>query len=329
MIYSGQAVIDYLASEVTKEDPGESSHWRKFHSTFRFKGDGFEGLQGFGGCAKPYRGLRYMGHRFLQRRYRLIGSEFPEFDKIDKLGEEITTCEGRAYDLDVLRQVLTLSFLSYCLPNALSMQATGCVIGDGFASMTSLLLASRSAGRVVLINLTKTLLVDLYYIKLWMGAAAFESRVDLVTDEGGLQRALALSIDIDTGGGRVVAIQASHHELLKECPVDFAFNIVSMQEMDLPVVMAYFDDLRAVAVKREVFFYCCNREEKVLPDGTRTCFSEYPWHEDDKILVDELCPWHQFYYVLRPPFYRPYDGLIRHRLVTLHKVGLNEEKLKQ
>ncbi|MBI3608068.1 MAG: hypothetical protein HY207_08885 [Nitrospirae bacterium] len=75
--------------------------------------------------------------------------------------------------------------------------------------------------------------------------------------------------------------------------------------------------MRAIASQRQLVFYCCNREEKTLPDGTVTCFAAYPWHEGDQILVDELCLWHQFYYVLRPLFFRPYDGPIRHRLVTL------------
>ena len=56
-----------------------------------------------------------------------------------------------------------------------------CVIGDGFASMTSLLLATQSAGCVVLINLTKTLLVDLWYLNLWMGIDDFDGRIKLVT----------------------------------------------------------------------------------------------------------------------------------------------------
>lgn len=30
-MYSGQAVIDYLAVKVSKEDSGESSYWRKYH----------------------------------------------------------------------------------------------------------------------------------------------------------------------------------------------------------------------------------------------------------------------------------------------------------
>ena len=53
----------------------------------------------------------------------------------------------------------------------------------------------------------------------------------------------------------------------------------------------------------------------MLPDGTITRFSEYPWLLGDDVMDDQLCPLHQFYYAYNPPFYRPYDGPIRHRLV--------------
>lgn len=319
MIFTGQAAIDRLASEIDQDDPGASSHWRKYHSSFRFDGIHFEGIQGFGGCRKPYRGLRLVLHRLLQRRFRQICRNNPYFSSIDGLAKEITEQQGRAYDLDVLRQSLTLAFLRDNLPASLfSSQSTACVIGDGFAAMTTLLLASRSAGRVVLVNLTKTLLVDLWYLKLWMGGETFESSVDLVTDAEGLARSLAQPVDNTVNAkGRVVAVQAKNHELLRQCPVDIAINIASMQEMNPPVIAAYFDDLRCIAAQRKLVFYCCNREEKALPDGTTTRFLNYPWREDDQIIIDELCPWHQQYYSIKPPFYRAYDGPIRHRLVIL------------
>jgi putative sugar O-methyltransferase len=316
MIYPGQKSIDYLAGECRREDPGESSHWRKYHAAFRFSGHGFDGLQGFGGCGKPHTGLRWILHRALQERFRRMGAPYSEFPQLDRLGGEISAREGRAYDLDVLRQVLTLAFLRQTLPDDLSARATACVIGDGFATMATLLLASRAAGRVILINLTKTLLVDLWYLRLWMGAEAFESQVVLVTDREGLHPTLDAWAAAGAGQ-RVVAIQAMHHALLQECPVDVAVNIASMQEMDPPVIAAYFDDLRKVATRRSLFFYCCNREEKVFPDGTVTRFSEYPWKRGDRFIDDGFCPWHQFYYSMVPPFYRPYDGPIRHRLVEL------------
>lgn len=281
-MYSGQATIDYLATEVSKDDSSASSYWRKYHSAFRFTGDGFEGLQAFGRSEKPYRGLRLQLHRLLQRRFRRMGAEFPQFKAIDSLADEITTRQGRAYDADVLRHSLTLAFLKNHAPNALSSQATACVIGDGFALMTALLLASGSASRVVLINLTKTLLVDLWYLKLWMQDEAFECSVDLVTDEDGLARAFAKPATNEAGmGGRVIAIQASGHQLLRRCPVDLALNIASMQEMDLRSLHAYFDSMRAIASQRKLVFYCCNREEKTLPDSTVLRFAAYPWHEGD------------------------------------------------
>ena len=90
-----------------------------------------------------------------------------------------------------------------------------------------------------------------------------------------------------------------------------------MQEMNISDIENYFEDLRIISSRRELIFYCCNREEKKLQDGTVTRFSNYPWQKDDQIMVDELCPWHQQYYTVMPPFYRAYNGPIRHRLVNL------------
>ena len=188
---SGQAAIDYLGVESVKDDHSYSSHWQKYHSDFKFTGHGFEGLQGFGGNGKQLTDLRFWLSRFLQRRFRHFGDAHAKFDTIDALAGGVTSALGRAYDLDVLRQVLTISFLHSRAPDKFNENATCCVIGDGFASMSTLLLASKSAGRVVLVNLTKTLLVDLWYLKLWMGSEKFETSVDLVVDEAGLARALA------------------------------------------------------------------------------------------------------------------------------------------
>lgn len=318
MTFAGQAAIDRLAHETRHADPAESSHWRKYHSAFRFLGDRFEGLQGFGG-ARPHGVVRGAMHAWLQRRFRNMGRGFPDFPAIDAVARAITQRQRRLYDLDVLRQALTIALLQHTIRPVLSPTTTACVIGDGFASLTSLLLASGSVGRVVLVNLTKTLLVDLWYLKLWLGPREFESSVCLAADAGDLKQWL---VDTDPGrqagaAPKVIAIQAVQHELIRECPIDLALNIASMQEMNPPVVAAYFDDLRAVASSRTLHFYCCNREEKTLPDGTVVRFGEYPWRDDDRVQLDELCPWHQEYYAAGPPFYRPYDGPIRHRLAIL------------
>lgn len=254
-------------------------------------------------------------HRILQQKYRKIARSWPGFRRIDRIARQVTREQNRTYDLDVLRQTLALTMLRAHLAERRAATPTGCVIGDGFATMTALLLASGTCRRVIAVNLSRTPLVDLWYLKLWLGDAAFGASVDLVTGEADLQRALA----DEKGPNRVIAIRASDHELLRRCPVDLAINIASMQEMDPGVTAGYFADLRAAASARPVTFYCCNREEKTLPDGTISRFSGYPWSPEDAVLLDEPCPWHQHYYAIRPPFYRPYDGPHRHKLVVFDR----------
>lgn len=312
-MHSGQAATDYLATVIDKSDSATSSHWQMYHSSFRFTGGGFEGLQGFGGYRKPRGKILSATERLLQSRFRKMGGA--KFLLLDQLAYDITIKQNRTYDLDVLRQALTVAYLHDHAVGLLSEKSTGIVIGDGFGSMTSLLLASRSSGRVILVNLTKTLMVDLWFLRLWMGDQVFDTSVDLVTNPEELSTALGKPAG--AGFGRVIAIQAVDHKLLRECPANFAINIASMQEMDPPVIAAYFDDLRFIAGRQKLMFYCCNREEKSLPDGTLTRFCDYPWAVGDEILSDELCPWHQEYYSFKPPFFRPYDGPIRHRLAVM------------
>jgi hypothetical protein len=248
-----------------------------------------------------------------------MGRKYPDFAMIDRLAREICAAQDRIVDLDVLRNVITLAFLKSETPERLDGTGTVCVIGDGFGTMGALLLASGSASQVVLVNLTRTLLVDLWYLRLWLGAGEFERSVVLLTEPEEIPEALY------EGAGRprarVMAIQAMDHELIQEIPIGLALNMVSMGEMDPSVTAAYFEDLRAAAGKspRGLTFYCCNRQEKRLPDGTITRFAEYPWIPEEPTLLDGVCPWHQSYYSFRPPFYHPYDGPIQHRIVNLSK----------
>ena len=314
MSYRGQAAIDYLASQIQLEDPGESSHWRHFHRDFALRADGaFTGLQGFGGCARPYRGVRALVHHALQWKYRRVGRRYPEFECLDAVASSIVERQGRACDLDVLRQTITLAFLKRHLP-WLGKDSIVAVIGDGFASMTTLLLAAGLAKQVYLVNLNKTLLVDLAYFARWAGQRS-SLATGLAVDPDDVAQACA------SPDQAVVAIQASNHALLARAPIDVAINIASMQEMDPPVIADYFANLRTAAARKSLHFYCCNRVEKSLPDSTIVRFSAYPWNEADEILIDELCPWHQQYYSARAPFYHPYDGPIWHRLARLAPTG--------
>lgn len=108
----------------TRFDYISNFYWRKYHSAFRITGDGFEGLQAFGRSEKPYRELRLESHRLLQCRFRQMEAEFPQFKVLDRLADERTTRQGRAYDADVFRYSLMLVFLKNHITNALSSQVT-------------------------------------------------------------------------------------------------------------------------------------------------------------------------------------------------------------
>lgn len=311
MVFKGDKAIEYLSGSVQKQDKAESSHWKHYNSGFKYTGNGFQGLSGFGGN-DTYSATRQWMHNFFQRNMLQKIAVAPQFSGIDKLARSIARKQNRIYDLDFLRQSLSLSFIKSHTAKTQSVFGYTWVIGDGFGSMTSILLESNTTQCVVLVNLSKVLMVDLFYLKLWMGDAKFSESVALLTDSNDCEAIL----ENKSGAGiRVIAIEAENHELLTKLPSDLVINIVSMGEMNPQHIEGYFNDIRtSVNQHGKCFFYCCNREEKKLPDGTITRISEYPWIQSDQILIDELCPWHQKYYSFRPPFYRQYDGPIRHQL---------------
>ena len=58
MNYYGTDAINILSKKIYKPDPAESSHWRKYHKNFNYNRGHLTGLQGFGGCQPPYKGLK-------------------------------------------------------------------------------------------------------------------------------------------------------------------------------------------------------------------------------------------------------------------------------
>ena len=184
------------------------------------------------------------------------------------------------------------------------------VIGDGFACMGSLLLQSGFAKKVIMVNLTKTLFVDVTHAMTLPELAKNKSMV-LVNNESDLKNA------VQNDNSKMIFIEALNCEILNVSEADLVFNIASMQEMDMKYINIYFGQMRKIAQKKSVYFYCCNRASKIFPDKTLIEFSAYPWKDQDKHYFDELCPWHQDYYRLIPKFYFPYDGPIIHRFTKL------------
>ena len=316
MIYTGESALDFLAGQLNDRDPSSSSYWNEVHSTFKFTGSGFEGLVGIGGTRGKYSGILKLARLIFQFPFRMIGYKNfnNSFAKFDRVATIFTSRQNKEYDLGVLRHTLTLSFLAKHAQDFIGTLKTVCIIGDGLASMTSQFLANDLAKNVILVNLNKTLLVDLWYLKKLLGDKKFESNVVLITDKTDLVNAEIFFAKNGVDHGRVIAIRAIDHIILRSAPIDVIVNIASMQEMDKKVIDAYFEDFFAISEKKDCVFYCCNRESKTLPDGSEINFSEYPWRDQDQIIVDELCPWHQYYYHPKFPFYLPLDGVHRHRL---------------
>jgi hypothetical protein len=187
---------------------------------------------------------------------------------------------GLAVTQDTVRQVCTVALLRTYLP----AHAQVLIIGDGFGVLAGLLKQYRSDITVHLVDLS---------------FALEEQRTRLIRAFGP-----------DAG------FTFSHAGALEQSIMrhyDLAVNVASMQEMDPPEVQRYFHFLRG----RAQYFYCCNRERKVLPDGTVSAFADYPWSPLDTALLDGLCPWHQWFLSHRPPFVHHYNGPTRHRLVRM------------
>jgi hypothetical protein len=251
-----------------EDDPAASSYWRL--------------NQSFGNSRSSPSMLHSIGHWALQTPFRRIGRKYDGFKAALKLAKHVASRQGRAFDLDILRHAITLSFLRH--HQALSGRPV-VVIGDGLGTMASLLLLNDPAVSVILVNLTDVLKIDLEYV----------------------------SRAVPASSHRVSPIEARNKAQLRAFEFDLAINIASMQEMTNAMIADYFQLLR----EKNTLFYCCNREEKVLPDSEVIRFANYPWRQDDETFVDGLCPWHQRYYTNAWPFYRRYEGPHRHRLSRL------------
>ena len=304
----GAEIFKTLGAASESTDDSTSSYWQQMHSDFAYVDGELLSAKGFGTKTPRAAGLLTPLHWWLQRPYIADGANFPSFQKFLASGKFLTQRHDRAFDYDALRQVLTVSLIEKYAPQTLSGDGVIAVIGDGFAMLSSLFLSANSRTRVILVNLTKTLLVDLIYFNRAFPDTGFAPVRD--ADE--------MSCALKNQEIRLIAVQADNCDILRSAPVILAANLVSMQEMNPPIIARYFDVLRASA-SRETLFYCCNRVEKTLPNGTVLRFADYPWRAEDVVLLDELCPWHRNYYSIYPPFYRPFDGPIHHRLASLSK----------
>lgn len=300
------AVISALSEAIQADEASISSHWQSELKGFRHDQGEFFGVRVDGHTPKTGIMMRLRQFALLAPFWRM-GYKFPKFKEFYRAGKDIAQRRGGMVDLGMVRQVLSLSLLDQYLSTDQARLPT-VIIGDGWGTMASLFLSRKPQTKIVLVNLTSMLLVDLVYIKKSFPDIGICLARNVEEYQSGLE-----SDEV-----RVVAVCADDMEIIGHGPIGTAINIVSMQEMDPWAIAAYFDAFRR-SPNTTTLFYCCNRVEKTLPDGTKIRFDEYPWEPEDNVLVDEDCGWHQFYLRFRPPFIGRYDGPVWHRLAVLNK----------
>ena len=196
------------------------------------------------------------------------------------------------FGYDVTRMALTIDFLERNISNLESKRF--CLIGDGYGRFGSILKSIYPNCSVIYINLGRTLVFDYYYTSKVFPSSNHQ-----------------LNITQDKLSDDFTYIEAERYrEFTLEAEI--FINIASMQEMDMKTINEYFSLIKSQS--QPVYFYCANRISKKLPDSSIINFNEYPWN-GMKVLIDELCPWHQKFPSIKPPFVHNFDGPLQHRLV--------------
>ena len=319
-MFYGNSILTYLNDKFLKEDPQSSSHWQYYHKFLEIDDElNIKKTVGFGDGKTKNKLLADFAHFIFQIPFLFLPKKSGHFSRLYKIGRENTFFTGNHFSLDILRQVFTLNYLKS--KELIPKHRVSIVIGDGFGSLTSLLLRSNVSEKVIMVNLTKTLFVDVASILAFPEFSNNSSTV-IVRSKKEMEDA------ISNKSIKVIALEARNYKLLSSSRAEIAFNIASMQEMDMVNIENYFEQFRNLAKQKTFHFYCCNRESKKLPDGSEICFDSYPWSTEDKHFFDEICPWHKFYYTIFPPFYKRYDGPIKHRFTLISEKKNDKECYK-
>lgn len=294
-----------------------SSHWKYYGDMFKIKVDD-NGIvislrgAGFGRLKWPT-----FVHRILDELCVLV--HFTHLDHADHirnawtLTRRICKCINISPTMDVFRYVCTVSLLQRHIPQLLNQgNLRFLMIGDGHGVLAALIKTFFPRAKMVMVDLGKTLLFQAYYCQ------KAHSTLDhvLIGQSGKIEDADFLYCPAERVGE------------LAMLKFDVVVNIASMQEMNTEIVAIYFSLMRR-QMNTTNLFYCCNRESKTLIGGEVLEFYKYPWREDDKHLVEGLCPWHQYFFApmfakrgmkilgVRVPFVNYYDGDTLHRLTVL------------
>jgi hypothetical protein len=237
---------------------------------------------------------------FIVRKVKPRGLKLHNSSPALKAARNMVKMQKRHFDFDVMKHVFVFEILQkFINPKSLNL----CVIGDGLGNfVVPALQLRREFNKVISINLPEVLLADLAMIEEF---GFSESQIRVVVNSADLKCAM------DDPDIRLLLVSAQYLELLYDVHIDIFVNIASMQEMNLDVIEKYFSIIKSA----RAFFYCLNRAEKILPDGTVTKFGDYPWGQKNSYLLGpEACPFYEYAFKFLPPF-RTKFPLMLHALV--------------
>lgn len=260
-----------------------SSYWRKWIDNFDFMNPADNLKKIYGDYFTP---VRWTSGNFLLRQVvaielfttNLLSSPKyfvktlfqPSYWRLSKV------CRDQGRHMNYTNIIALTAFNMICRRVDLK-KATICVIGDGASNFVSMSFAeSRKFEKIVSINLSEVHLVE---TEMLLKSGLDDSQFAVVDSE---ESALLFS----RSGAKVAIVSADDTKCLSSLKIDVFVNMSSMQEMTVTAISDYFKSIQ----KSSAYFYCCNREEKILPDGTAIRFSEYPWG-NAKFLLNEVCPW--------------------------------------
>ena len=305
MLFDRDALLD-LEAAANRPEQTRSSFWDDELKNFSFSAEGdMRGLICVGNLSTKISPFHNMAHWLLQWPYRLIMRKSQNFNECCRLTSLLARRQERAITLDMLRQTLSLAIIKDHL-DIRELGGANLVIGDGYGVMTSLLKLSYPEIKMITVNLTTPLLMDLVYTR----KAIPNIKIALPKNEIEMNDALKQ----DNIG--VIAIQADNSKLVCEAPIGLAVNLHSMQEMNKSVIKSYFDILRGNKSRRTAF-YCCNRIQKQLYNGEEIRFADFPWDPRETVIFDGICQWDNYDYRPKFPFWLPNPDQKKHRLVIM------------
>jgi len=212
--------------------------------------------------------------------------------------------------LDVLRHACTATLLDSVKPREGYQRIL--LIGDGYGVLGVLLKQLNPEAQMVYVDLGKSLAIQAN-----LNQGAFPEASQSIVSRPEVDESADL-----------LFCPAEKSEWLANYRFDLALNVASMQEMTPEIVKDYFRLLRKT-LRGPRLFYCCNRLHKTLPDGEISEILNYPWTDNDRFLIDEPCPWQQYFFAtwkakrgvqlagFRLPYVNLYDGAHHHRLVEM------------